>query len=60
MKSYPCTLTDAIINAIQILKDCGLKYAGNQALQPAVDVQIWLQGVMQEAAKAEAKVEVKE
>jgi hypothetical protein len=56
MKTYDAKVTDNLLNAIQMLKDWGLKYAGNQALQPALDVQIWIQNVVQEAAKAEVKV----
>ena len=49
-----CELNDRIIAAIQRLKDSALKYAGNAALQGAVDVQIWIQqaqGLVENGAK---------
>jgi hypothetical protein len=53
MKTITCELNDQILNAINFLKDCALKHAGNNALQPAVDVSIWLQTSVEKAKKQE-------
>ena len=52
-------MNQEIFNAIQRLKDGALKHAGNQALQDAVSVQMWLQQFAQpeapEAPEAQKK-----
>lgn len=52
-RTISCEMSDQILNALNILKDYALKYAGNQALQPAVDVSIWLQSSIEKAKKQE-------
>ncbi len=46
-----------IFNAIQRLKDGALKHGGNEALQDAVDIQMWLQQFGE--AEAESKPDPK-
>ncbi len=55
-KVIPCELNEQILAALNLLKDYALKYAGNQALQPAVDVSIWLQASIEKAKKQEEAV----
>jgi hypothetical protein len=56
MKTYPCELTDELINAISKLRHNASQHAGDGVLKESYMVTAWIERIVMEAAKAEVKV----